>query len=290
MSYSGIVSDDAMVSDVRVEGRLYGFLVNAAQLGENHKGWLDDYVIPILVNGGSVNVVGEASRTGSAQLNQALSQRRASTVVEYLRSQTNRRVLFSTSTLLQRSQSDGIGERGAAAIGQDDETEDALFRAVTVTAGSISHARAHQPTPVPMLPRRVVSRRWRVVTSSSPSGESGRRGAAGEALARVAEQIYRANTRGGSDERLYGKYPANFAVIRVHLLFEVTQVHRVTGNSVVTVTTIRYDWGPRTPTVHLIRHTVHRPHGGSEQTTFRQNAYPRNQIWREVHSPTATVF
>ncbi|NNF38175.1 MAG: OmpA family protein, partial [Gemmatimonadetes bacterium] len=68
------------------EAKLYDFGINSAQLGEAHRRWLSNRVVPILVRGGSITVVGEASRTGSFRHNDALSLRRAKAVLAYLRS------------------------------------------------------------------------------------------------------------------------------------------------------------------------------------------------------------
>src|SRR5690606_28763152 len=123
---------DYSETDGIIEAKLWGFGVNSAELRERHAEWLDDFVVPILADGGSLALVGEASRSGAAAHNRVLSIRRAKGVLEHLRRSVGvvRHVDATTSNGFDVRSVGGVGETAAAAAGRRDGTEDAFYRAV----------------------------------------------------------------------------------------------------------------------------------------------------------------
>jgi hypothetical protein len=109
---------------------LFNFDVDGAQLKPEHEKVLRTEVAPTLRSGGSLSVVGLASRSGKAGHNEALSLRRARAVLGYLERMIPQR--FPVRTL------SGFGERKAAAEGYRDGVEDERFRSVLVLVSSTS--------------------------------------------------------------------------------------------------------------------------------------------------------
>jgi outer membrane protein OmpA-like peptidoglycan-associated protein len=105
---------------------LFGFRTDSAALHPKHCSWLDSQVVPLLAGGGSVTILGLASRSGSAAHNLALSKRRASAVLAYLRRKVRKH--FSVRDFLAK------GESLAELQGKKDGTENIWDRAVQVTA------------------------------------------------------------------------------------------------------------------------------------------------------------
>ena len=64
--------DDAGVVDLSeagfTEGMLVGFRIGSAELHLLHKLWLEDNIVPMMVEGGGAVIVGYASRSGSASV------------------------------------------------------------------------------------------------------------------------------------------------------------------------------------------------------------------------------
>lgn len=113
---------------VRLKALLFNFDIDGDQIKEEHKRWLDENVVPLLANINlKVNLRGLASRSGSAAYNKALSERRITSVKNYLSSKSGKAVAI---------QSFAAGESDAELAGQADTTEDEAFRAVVVTVAS----------------------------------------------------------------------------------------------------------------------------------------------------------
>ena len=103
---------------------LYNFDVDAARLKPEHEKVLRADVAPTLRSGGSLSIIGLASRSGRARHNEDLSLRRARAVLAYLQRVIPER--FAVQTVR------GFGERKAAAEGYRDGVEDERFRSVLV--------------------------------------------------------------------------------------------------------------------------------------------------------------
>jgi hypothetical protein len=145
---NGTGRDDGHVWDYsapgHIQARLMRFGIDSAALHPKHCSWLDGHVVPVLAAGGSIVVSASASRSGSAAHNMALSKRRASAVLAYLRRKVRRHVSYRVQLV------EALGEGPAERLGYKDGTEDSYFRAVSVVAW---------PRPTPPPPPRSKPRR-----------------------------------------------------------------------------------------------------------------------------------
>ena len=116
-------------------GVLHHFRIGDATLHSSHKDWLSQKVVPLLKAGGSISIVGQASRSGSDQTNKILSERRAASVRGFLEQAARQSFPFQVVT--------GTGESAAASAGQKDGKEDGYFRSVII----IAHSRPTPPDP-----------------------------------------------------------------------------------------------------------------------------------------------
>lgn len=98
------------------------FVVGGHLLRADHLKFLQNEVGPRLRSGGSVTLVGLASRTGSAATNKALSERRTNSVLQRLR--------IEGGAAFKVNNASGSGEEAARLAGQRDGTEDPGWRAV----------------------------------------------------------------------------------------------------------------------------------------------------------------
>ena len=118
-----------------IHAELHHFLVGDATLANQHREWLTRKLVPLLKNRWSVSIIGQASRTGSAEANHRLSERRANAVRLYLEQQCGKCFEFAYFG--------GMGELSAMLAGERDGTEDGRFRSVVIAA----HARPQPPKP-----------------------------------------------------------------------------------------------------------------------------------------------
>jgi hypothetical protein len=102
---------------------LFNFDIDDATLKRQHQQWLDENVVPLLGPDSRIALNATASRSGSDQYNQQLSQRRLKTVKDYL---------LGKGALPSQITESAKGEQPAKQAGQKDGTEDARFRAVEV--------------------------------------------------------------------------------------------------------------------------------------------------------------
>ena len=117
--------------------RLWNFDIGKHRLKPEHSIGLSQYVVPVLKSGGSARVVGLASKTGSADYNRALSERRAAEVVNDLQRQVGK-----GAEGIKYVGSVGLGDTTAATVG--DLRENRSWRAVTVF-----YYRRPDPPPLP---------------------------------------------------------------------------------------------------------------------------------------------
>jgi len=115
---------------------LFNFDLDSDALKHEHRIGLLDGVVPQLRAGGSLSVVGLASRSGARAHNRALSGGRAERVLAFLRHEVPNG--FAAKQVV------GFGELKAAEEGQPNGTEDPRFRSVIVLVG-----RGPEPPPTP---------------------------------------------------------------------------------------------------------------------------------------------
>lgn len=283
--------DDKSTSSHDVQAKLWGFAVNSADLKDVHKRWLSDYVLPILKDGGSVSLVGEASRTGSSQHNLALSKRRASNIAAYL--------YFVSGThfavnIAHGGRTDlGFGEAAAAWAGHADGTEDAYFRAVRVRAW-----KKPAPPPPPPPDKRVVTtknvvtkRRWKWVSTKSvgPSDIPG--AVAGESLFKFYQSLEKQTKTGyGNFER--SLVNSGFSVNRISYerVEDYSQRLLVAKMDVIT-TTVTYSWGIPSESVIVEGRIIYKYQGDEQRyKSFGNKAVPRDVVWGKALHPEERVF
>lgn len=103
---------------------LYNFDIDGDQLKAEHEAFLRREVVPILQRGGSVSLVGLASRSGSESHNLSLSERRAHNTLAFLRK--------AVSSKFAAREVTGFGESKAQQEGYRDGSENERFRSVIV--------------------------------------------------------------------------------------------------------------------------------------------------------------
>lgn len=106
-------------------GLLFNFDIDDATVKMEHQAWLQKVVVPVVKASGRVEVLlkGSASRSGSKQYNEALSQRRVEAV---------RTFLVGQGVAADRIKLTWVGELEAELAGQKDGTESDRDRAVGV--------------------------------------------------------------------------------------------------------------------------------------------------------------
>jgi hypothetical protein len=130
---------------------LYNFDVDGDNLKPEHQAALRQMVVPRLSTGGSVAIIGLASRTGSYGHNQRLSERRARNVFSFLQANVpggNFPVKGFTASGKQVSGPTGWGELKAKDEGERNGTEDRRFRAVCIVLGDGQRT----PDPIGVFP------------------------------------------------------------------------------------------------------------------------------------------
>lgn len=278
-----------------VHGRLYGFGIGSYGLTTTHTNWLDDHIVPLIIHGGSVSVVGEASRSGSDEDNEELSEKRAEAVVAYLRRAISRQARASGHHGFRVTSVVGEGERPAETAGLIDGDENSYYRAVRVIAWSYPirpSVRAGGQRPTNRFRHVVVSRTWTSVGSSTPTtGNPYHDGEAGVGLGQFINQLIAAIQRGGSDERTYSQVPMDHVVTRVsesYISRDIGAPPVVTRSS---TRVIRYTYGPRSRNV-VVHRVLSAPSsaGPYAGTRSERNVYPRDLVWDHVTHPNQTVF
>jgi hypothetical protein len=104
--------------------RLFNFDIAQDRIKPEHRTWLRKNVIGLLRNGGSLWIMGLTSTTGSEAFNRPLSQKRAGSVVAFLRGELSKDFPVKLAA--------GLGELAARTAGLRDNTEDANWRAVVL--------------------------------------------------------------------------------------------------------------------------------------------------------------
>lgn len=256
-----------------VSGRLMNFRVNSAALRPDHKQWLNDYVVPVLRNGGALTIVGHASRSGSASYNERLSLRRAQAVQKFLQQRVGRP--FRVRRM------DGEGESAAAARGIRDGRELGYDRAVTL----FSSPRPVPPKPAPFRGgppvSRIVSRSWKRQLST-PIGGTDREGAfaaLGNQLREIVKDSADPNRHEVKAKRRSRPVPQRYVVTEVIHISRTTIEKAPVGVGAIYTTfedTIIWRWGPPTPTIKVTRHRTVVRRGTTTEDSSTTRSHARN--------------
>jgi outer membrane protein OmpA-like peptidoglycan-associated protein len=125
-----------------VTARIFNFGIAKHELKREHEDWLRRNVVDLLKRGGSISLVGLASRTDTDAHNMILSRRRADSVIGFLRreSPNNFKVALDVA----------LGERVAKYAGVRDGVEDENLRAVMISAWELPNPPPPPPPPPPM--------------------------------------------------------------------------------------------------------------------------------------------
>ncbi|MCI0462520.1 MAG: hypothetical protein L0Z62_36685 [Gemmataceae bacterium] len=107
---------------------LFDFAIGSSILKADHEQWLSVVAAPYLNDNAAATfqLLGTASRSGSASFNQKLSERRLQAVLDFLTKKPRNVPIFKLVT------SAAVGELLGERAGQRDGTEDPLLRAVTI--------------------------------------------------------------------------------------------------------------------------------------------------------------
>jgi hypothetical protein len=130
-----------------VNALLFAFGIDKATLEPAHIAWLNANAVGILKGGGSMLVIGMASRSGGSAHNLGLSKRRTDAVVNHLKSQAGPAIKVAVQT--------ATGEEAARFAGVKDKVESETWRAVLVSVWSQPSpppAPSPPPTPAPAAP------------------------------------------------------------------------------------------------------------------------------------------
>jgi hypothetical protein len=132
-----------------ITAKLYNFEIGKFDIKTEHFNWLIAVVVPKLRNGGSISIVGLASRTGADAFNMKLSENRLHAVINLLRRQVPNGFQVGIEV--------AVGERAAWLAGVKDEVEQEGWRGVVVSVWD-------KPTPPPPPPpppvRKPVDHTW----------------------------------------------------------------------------------------------------------------------------------
>ena len=107
-----------------IAAKLFNFEVGKFAIKPEHSNWLMSVVVPKLRDGGSLTIIGLASRTGSDDFNMQLSQNRLRAVIDLLRKQVPD---FKVALEVAK------GERAAMYAGETDGVENESWRGVIIS-------------------------------------------------------------------------------------------------------------------------------------------------------------
>jgi hypothetical protein len=124
-----------------IAAKLFNFEVGKFAIKPEHSNWLISVVAPKLRGGGSLTIIGLASRTGSDDFNMQLSQNRLRAVIDLLRKQVpnNFKVALEVAK----------GERAAMYAGEMDGVENESWRGVIISVWNKPNPPPPPPPPPP---------------------------------------------------------------------------------------------------------------------------------------------
>lgn len=158
MASPGKVQEYRSQTPDTIAAKLFNFDVGTFAIKPEHSNWLNSVVAPKLRDGGSLTIIGLASRTGSDDFNMRLSHNRLQAVIDLLRKQVpnNFKVALEVAK----------GERSAMYAGDMDGVENESFRSVIISVWNKPNPPPPPPPPPPQ-PRpklypeeRKFFRRW----------------------------------------------------------------------------------------------------------------------------------
>jgi hypothetical protein len=123
-------------------GSIYNFNTGSSALKAEHKTFLGGKVCDVLRGGGSIRLIGLASRLGNPDSNRTLSMARVTTTLQWLREQVRNNFRATLVTC--------EGEDAAANTGVDDGDDDESWRSVNFSVWTL----ATPPPPPPPTRRR----------------------------------------------------------------------------------------------------------------------------------------
>jgi hypothetical protein len=219
---------------------LYNFDISQTLLKPEHVEWLKYAVVPYLKRGGSLTIIGLASRTGSDESNKRLSQRRIDSVINFLRRQ-------SPNNFAVRAQM-AMGEGAAEFAGARDNSEDEKWRGVFLAVWVRSKPPPPRPptqqsAPAPlMVERRVYANfLWMFTQRGGTTGDPRSAPAIADAIAR--NSFAKAGGQYMSDKKM--KVPASH-VPREIMLFPGQQTFNAgIAKSTMLYAEVYYSWGKR---------------------------------------------
>ena len=120
-----------------IRARLSNFDLSQARLKPEHENWLTQHALGFLHRGGSLRVIGLASRSGDPGFNLRLSRRRADAVVHFLRAREHKSFKVALN--------EALGEDAARIAHLPNGNDDERWRSVIVSVWD-------RPDPPPMPP------------------------------------------------------------------------------------------------------------------------------------------
>ncbi|WP_229159474.1 hypothetical protein [Bradyrhizobium brasilense] len=141
MASPGKIQEYGSQAPDTIAAKLFNFEVGKFAIKPEHSNWLISVVAPKLRSGGSLTIIGLASRTGSDDFNMELSQNRLRAVIDLLRKQ----VLNNFKVALEVAK----GERAAKYAGEMDGVENESWRGVIISVWN----KPNPPPPPPPQPK-----------------------------------------------------------------------------------------------------------------------------------------
>lgn len=227
-----------------LEALIFNFDIDQFTLKSEHEQWFKDNVVSYLQRGGSITVVGLASRTGTAAHNMALSQRRLTAIINFLRKQSPNN--FQVAVAL------AVGEGLAASAGARDGTEDERWRAALISVWSRQKPPPPPPPPPPgPLPAPTPAKVDRVVYAKFLAEFSSSSGSVDDPKSAVAmadaTTKYMFDKYGGrSVERRTAKVPASYVLREIYLSPNTAGSYTI-GPAKTSMLSyiVTYEWGQR---------------------------------------------
>jgi hypothetical protein len=124
-----------------IAAKLFNFEIGKFAIKPEHSNWLISVVAPKLRAGGSLTIIGLASRTGSDNFNMQLSQNRLRAVIDLLRKQVTNDFKIALEV--------AKGERAAMYAGEMDGVENESWRGVIISVWNKPEPPPPPPPPPP---------------------------------------------------------------------------------------------------------------------------------------------
>ena len=141
MASPGKIQEYGSQAPDTIAAKLFNFEVGKFAIKPEHSNWLMSVVVPKLRDGGSLTIIGLASRTGSDDFNMQLSQNRLRAVIDLLRQQVPKD--FKVALEVAK------GERAAMYAGEMDGVENESWRGVIISVWNKPNPPPPPPPPPP---------------------------------------------------------------------------------------------------------------------------------------------